>query len=339
MVGRSFARGIAVCAGLICSSARVHGAPLFQFPTANHALLERGHEEQFFVGTVGKPWSSGCFGCVRSDGWQMHEGLDIRCLERDKRGEPTDPVMATADGTVVYVNNRPSLSNYGNYIVLRHHLQGLEIYSLYAHLREAKVKVGQAVQAGSIIGIMGHTSNTREAISKERAHVHFEIDLFVNDHFTAWFKKLYPKERDDHGVWNGQNLLGLDPQQIFLQQRELGNKFSLLDYIRGQNELCRVRVRASDFPWIKRYAVLVRPNPVAGKEGVAGYDLTLNFNGIPVELVPRAESEFHSKTKYQLLSVNEAEYHRNPCRRLVVQKGKRWELGHHGTELLDLITN
>jgi len=79
----------------------------FLLPTANHALFEKNGEEKFFVGTVGKPWTTGTFGCVRSDGWQMHEGLDIRCLQRDKRGEPTDPVLATADGTVAYINSRP----------------------------------------------------------------------------------------------------------------------------------------------------------------------------------------------------------------------------------------
>src|SRR5260221_2794610 len=95
-------------------------AQTFQLPTANHALFEPGKEESFFVGTVGKPWTSGSFGCVRSGGWQMHEGLDIRSLQRDKRGEPIDPVMATADGAVAYFNKRPSLSNYGNYVVLWH---------------------------------------------------------------------------------------------------------------------------------------------------------------------------------------------------------------------------
>jgi hypothetical protein len=39
-----------------------------------------------------------------------------------------------------------------------------------------------------------------------------------------------------------------------------------------------------------------------------------------------------------LLSVNEVEYHRNACRRLVVQKGSHWELGPHGIELLDMLT-
>src|SRR5664280_698502 len=55
----------------------------FQLPTANHALFEPGGEEKFFVGTTGKPWTSGCFGCVLSDGWHMHERVDIRCLDRD----------------------------------------------------------------------------------------------------------------------------------------------------------------------------------------------------------------------------------------------------------------
>src|SRR5438105_6052085 len=107
------------------------GAQVLQLPTANRAIFEKGGEERFFVGTVGKPWTTGMFGCVRNEGWQMHEGLDIRCLQRDKHGEPTDAVMATADGTVAYINTRPSLSNYGNYIVLRHQIEGMEVYSLY----------------------------------------------------------------------------------------------------------------------------------------------------------------------------------------------------------------
>ena len=312
----------------------------FQLPTANHALFESGGEERFFVGTTGKPWTSGCFGCVRSDGWQMHEGLDIRCLQRDGHGEPTDPVMAAADGTVVYINTRPSLSNYGNYLVIRHSVEGLEVDSLYAHLRAMQpgIKAGRAVKAGETIAFMGRTSNTHEAISKDRAHVHFELNLFVNDRFSSWFQKTSPNERNDHGDWNGQNLLGLDPRQILAAEREPGGKFSLLDFLRGQNELCRVMVRKTDFPWLKRYAALVRPNPTAQQQGTAGYEIRFNFNGVAFELTPRAESEMKSKIKYQLLSVNEIEYRQNPCRRLVVRKGNRWELGPRGIEMLELLT-
>src|SRR5258706_10704253 len=61
-------------------------ADTFLLPTANHALYEPGQEEKFFVPTPGKSWTSGTFGCVRTEGWQLHEGLDIRCLQRDKKG-------------------------------------------------------------------------------------------------------------------------------------------------------------------------------------------------------------------------------------------------------------
>ena len=123
---------------------RVLGQSPFQFPTANHALYDRGDELKFFAPTApDKPWTTGSFGCVRTEGRQMHEGLDIRCLQRDRHGEPTDPVMATADGTVVYFSTKPALSNYGKYIVIRHIIEGLEIYSLYAHLSE--IQPGLAV--------------------------------------------------------------------------------------------------------------------------------------------------------------------------------------------------
>jgi murein DD-endopeptidase MepM/ murein hydrolase activator NlpD len=331
-------RGLAVL--LILSSAWTASSEPFQLPTANHALFEKGGEERFFVGTVGKPWTSGTFGCVRSEGWQIHEGLDIRCLQRNKRGEPIDPVMATADGTVAYVNKRPSLSNYGNYIILRHQIEGLDIYSLYAHLQSITdgLNVGQTVKAGEQVGIMGRTANTHEGISKERAHVHFELNLLVNDHFAEWFKKSSPGQRNDHGNWNGQNLNGLDPRLILLEQQKLGNKFSLVNYISSETELCRVFVRSTNFPWLKRYGPLVKHNPTAEKEGVAGYEIALDFNGVAIELIPRSASEIKGKGKFLLLSVNEAEQKKNPGRRLVTQKGGRWELTGRGLNLLELLT-
>lgn len=321
-------------------AARALCAQPFQLPTANRALFEPRGEEKFFVGTVGKPWTTGTFGCVRTDGWQLHEGLDIKCLERDKTGEPTDPVMPTADGEVAYLSTRPSLSNYGNYIIVRHRVGGLEFFSLYAHLREILpgIKVGQSVKAGQPIAVMGRTSNTRQRISKDRAHVHFELDLLINDRFSGWFKQTFPNERNDHGEWNGQNLVGLDPRLILLAQQEQGARFNLLDFVRGQTELCRVFVRKTDFPWLRRYPQLIRRNPVAEKAGVAGYEIALNFNGLAFQITPRAASEIKGKDKFQLLSVNEAEQQKNPCRRLVTKKSGRWQLTGHGIHLLELLT-
>jgi hypothetical protein len=270
----------------------------------------------------------------------MHEGIDIKCLQRDRKGEPIDAVMAAADGTVIYCNTKPSLSNYGNYIILKHSIEGVEIYSLYGHLREVRseLKVGQAIKAGETIATLGRTSNTREGISKERAHVHFELNFLVNEKFPAWYKKAFPDQRNDHGVWNGQNLLGLDPSDLLLTARNLGANFSLMNYVRHQAELCRVRVPNTSFPWLKRYPWLVRRNPIAEKEGVAAYEIALNFNGLPFELVPRAASETKGRNQFQVLSVNEVEYQKHPCRKLIAKRGTQWKFTERGTKLIGLLT-
>jgi len=324
----------------VLRSNTAEGGP-FQFPTANHALYEVGNELKFFAPTApDKPWTSGGFGCVRDNGERIHEGLDIRCLQRDKRGEPTDPVMATADGTVVYFNTRPSLSNYGNYVVLRHVIDGMEIYSLYGHLRQVHpgLAIGQTVKAGDVIGTMGRTANTAEGIAQWRAHVHYQLNLLINDRFAAWFKSASPRQRNDHGEWNGQNLDALDARQILLDEHAQGAEFNLLNFIRDQTELCHVAVRATNFPYLKRYPMLVVHNPAAEKEGVAGYEIALNFNATPFQLMPLAASEIKGRAKFQLLSVNAAEARANPCRHLVVQRHGRWELNENGLRELELLT-
>ncbi len=330
---------VALATALFCAIAASAQSP-FQFPTANHALYEPGQELKFFAPTAPeKPWTSGSFGCVRSDGWQMHEGLDILHQHTDRHGEPTDPVMASADGTVMYVSTRAALSNYGKYIVIRHIVEGLEIYSLYAHLSEIQpgVAAGKTVKAGEVIAIMGRTSNTSETITRDRAHCHFELNVFVSENFSSWYKKNFPGERNDHGIWNGKNLNGLDPRDILLGERN-GN-FSLLNFVRSQPELCRVLVRATSFPYLKRYAPLVLKNPRADKEGVAGYDVALNYNGVAFALMPRAASEIKGSAKFQLLSVNESEEHAHPCRKLVVQRNGRWQLTDNGQRELELLVH
>ena len=337
----STSRRVAVFLGTLfclCCAPLLAQTP-FQFPTGNRALYQPGGELVFFAPTAPeKAWTSGSFGCVRDNGRRMHEGLDIRHLHTDRHGEPTDPVLATADGTVMYFSTKPGLSNYGNYVVLRHLVEGLEIYSLCAHLSEIRpgLKIGDAVKAGEVIGTMGRTSSA-ETIAKDRAHVHFELNVLINDNFAAWFKKnSTPEERNDHGEWNGQNLTGLDGREILLAEKS-GN-FNLLDFMRGQTELCRVLVRATNFPYLKRYAALVLKSPAAEKAGVAGYEIALNYNGVPFALMPRAASEIKGSAKFQLLSVNEAVQKANPCRKLVVKHGSHWQLTDKGVRELGLLT-
>lgn len=80
-----------------------------------------------------------------------HKGDDISA-------EAGTPVLAAAGGTVT---NAQFHYSYGNVIVIDHGAdrQGRHWYTLYAHLRDLLVEVGQTVQQGEEIGTVGSTGN------------------------------------------------------------------------------------------------------------------------------------------------------------------------------------
>ncbi len=82
-----------------------------------------------------------------------HEGVDIRAPKGAR-------VYACADGAVARVdlyNGDAALQPYGNSVRLQHR-DGFQ--TLYAHLQETRVKVGDSVQAGDVIGLADATGNT-----------------------------------------------------------------------------------------------------------------------------------------------------------------------------------
>lgn len=298
----------------------------FAFPTPNQALLEPAGSERFFVGTAGKPWTSGQFGCVRTEGRQLHEGLDIRCQQRDRKGEPTDPVQAAAEGTVAYVNTKPSLSNYGNYVVVRHVIDRMEIHTLYAHLSGVApgIKPGQAVRVGDRLGTMGRTSNTRQRITQDRAHVHFEICFRIGEHYAEWHRRNQQGTRNDHGEFNGRNFLGVDPAPILTASRN--PQFSLARHLQSQPEMVRVLVRNPRFGWATRFPGLIQRNPAAEADGVAAWEVSMAFNGAPLRLIPRTAKECPGKDRVRLVAVDEAVWRNHPCSKLVVRRGQAWTM-------------
>src|SRR5258706_14928408 len=80
-----------LCAPLLCPAAPLEP---FRLPTANQALFEKGGEERFFVGTAGKPWTTCTFGCVRSGGLRIPQGVVNRRPHRTKRRRPAYPAPA-----------------------------------------------------------------------------------------------------------------------------------------------------------------------------------------------------------------------------------------------------
>ena len=78
-------------------------------------------------------------------------------------GKAGDPVLAAADGRVVYAGS--GLRGYGNLVIVKHNEQWL---SAYGHNRARLVNEGQRVQAGQQIAEMGRSGASRDML-------HFEI--------------------------------------------------------------------------------------------------------------------------------------------------------------------
>ncbi|MEO5843591.1 MAG: peptidoglycan DD-metalloendopeptidase family protein [Caldimonas sp.] len=79
------------------------------------------------------------------------------------RGKPGDPVLAAADGRVVYAGS--GLRGYGNLVILKHNTTDL---TAYAHNQALLVKDDQTVKRGQKIAEMGSTD-------ADGVQLHFEI--------------------------------------------------------------------------------------------------------------------------------------------------------------------
>jgi murein DD-endopeptidase MepM/ murein hydrolase activator NlpD len=108
----------------------------------------------------GKKTNIGSFwGDARDGGKRKHEGIDIFA----KKGTP---VVAVFDGVIVSKSITPLG---GKNLWLQSTRHGVRAY--YAHLDEQKVKAGQLVKKGQVIGTVGNTGNARNT----PAHLHFGI--------------------------------------------------------------------------------------------------------------------------------------------------------------------
>ena len=94
-----------------------------------------------------------------------HTGTDIACAEGT-------PILAAADGTVTVANGLDSWGgSYGYYIQIDH---GGGLETLYAHCSSICVTTGQQVQAGQVIGYVGHTGRVTGN------HLHLEVRVDGN---------------------------------------------------------------------------------------------------------------------------------------------------------------
>lgn len=289
----------------------------FSWPTPNKAWEQGRDYEAWVQPTVSGEPESGLFGCVRRGGGQFHEGLDIRATSRDRHGEPTDPITAAMDGVVRYVNASPGNSNYGRYIVLEHPDLTPAVYTLYAHLAKVEpgLRPGLVVTRGQVIATMGRSEGST-AIPKERAHLHFEIGLVMTHDFASWYGTKKFGSANEHGLYNGMNLMGFDPNDFLREwrRRRVDNFQEYLDKLRS---VVRVRVATSRTPdFITRYPSLLRKPLPLGL--VAGWEVECNSTGLPFAWTPLTAAELAGQRDgtARIVSVDAALLRATRCRSL-----------------------
>jgi len=86
----------------------------------------------------------------------IHEGVDLVA-------PPDTPVLATGNGVVVWAGRR---DRYGNLVELDH---GQGLHTRYAHLSRILVGVGDSVQRGAPVGLLGDTGRSTGP------HLHYEV--------------------------------------------------------------------------------------------------------------------------------------------------------------------
>jgi murein DD-endopeptidase MepM/ murein hydrolase activator NlpD len=324
--------------------ARADDGPLkLALPTDNTALL-RGDNAEFYQviernlhGVISQPWQGGQYGFVRDPVetaagmiyTRFHEGMDIRPMRRDAKGEPLDEVRAIADGKVVYANQAAGASNYGRYVVVEHRWGGCPYYSLYAHLSTIAITIGQEVKQGEKLAIMGHTGN---GINRERAHVHVELNLLLNDQFEAWHDTSFKNDPNRHGIYNGLNLAGLDLARLIVALR--GNPSLTLPAFLGREEIFyKVTVPNSpNFQLPRRYPWMIDG---VTNEKPASWEVSFTRSGLPVRLTPDDHAISAAEISYVKSSPIDC---RNLTRGDIAGRGSSAHLTESGKALMRLLT-
>ena len=275
-------------------------------PTDNDALF-RGDGAEFYQyiernykGVKSTPWEGGRYGFVRNPTEtgsglvfsRLHEGIDIRPLQRDASGNSIDPVRAIAAGVVVHTNHASGHSNYGKYVVIEHLFDGAKYYSLYGHLSTIAVQKGQRVQQRDQLGVMGHTG---EGLNQTRAHLHLELNLMLSRQFESWHDHFFRNDPNRNGLYNGLNLAGIDIARLYLALQKRPD-LTIPEFLAGEETLYRVLLPASrNFDLRKSYPWMVQQKT----EGdTASWEVSFNRAGVPLKIQASGKSVSEPELSY-----------------------------------------
>jgi murein DD-endopeptidase MepM/ murein hydrolase activator NlpD len=160
----------------------------------------------------------------------IHSGVDLPA----PRGAE---VLAAGPGTVVwagiglYSGSSYNLKDpYGLAVAIRHDFgyKDQPLYTVYAHMEEVEVIVGQWVNTGTIVGLVGDTGMTTGP------HLHFEVRLGENDFWMTRNPELWMSPPQGYGVLVGRVMSTygqrLDSYLVLLKSLDSEKQYSVKTY-------------------------------------------------------------------------------------------------------------
>src|SRR5213082_1702889 len=311
-------------------------------PTDNDSLFSGGgsafyqYIERNYNGVKSTPWEGGQYGFVRDPTdtaggvvyTRFHEGIDIRPLHRDGRGEPLDEVRAIADGKVVHTNLVPGYSNYGKYIVIEHHWDGSSYYSLYGHLSSIGVQPGESVRRGQRIAVMGYTG---VGLNQARAHVHLELNLMLSHRFEAWHETFFKNDPNHNGIYNGINLAGLDIARLYLALHR-NPSLTIPQFLESEETFYKLTLpKSSHFELPKLYPWMLAGSSRSEK---SSWEVSFARSGLPLKIEPSDKHVTQPELSYFKRSSIDYSY---LTRDEISGRGEAAHLTEYGRRLMQLL--
>lgn len=159
-----------------------------------------------------------------------HTGVDIPA-------RPGTSVLAAGPGTVVWAgwglfSGEPRNENdpYGQAVALRHDFgyNGQTLYTVYAHMRQVDVALGQWVDTGQHLGEVGDTGYTTGP------HLHFEVRIGDNTYFQTRNPELWIAPPQGWGVLAGRvmetNRELMRKKSVLIESLRTGRQWTVITY-------------------------------------------------------------------------------------------------------------
>jgi murein DD-endopeptidase MepM/ murein hydrolase activator NlpD len=153
------------------------------------------------------------YGGIFPDTEIIHTGIDIDAPMHT-------PVLAAAPGRVVWTGYGlfrgvyDTQDPYGLAVALRHDFgyQGKQLFTVYAHLDQVVVVIGQELKSGDPLGLVGNTGKTTGP------HLHFEVRVQGNDFYRSRNPELWLAPPQGWGLLVGRLT---KPDGTYLYNKEI----------------------------------------------------------------------------------------------------------------------